>query len=157
MICLWIGKTYMAQTPLGDFKITTPKYPLLSQQAVTSKGIPVPYTNLQLNPYPNIQLDLFYSDNLSFQCTAPSTWLTNRCADPNTWLNHQLEKDVGYKVLQFITWWRSRSSLVIKPNDVQMQHLLQLKDELGQILFPVTICMNKTLLHMRNCAALDSP
>ena len=63
----------MAQTPLGDFKITTPKYPLLSQQAVTSKGIPVPYTNLQLNPYPNIQLDLFYSDNLSFQCTAPST------------------------------------------------------------------------------------
>ena len=26
----------------------------------------VPYTNLQLNPYPNIQLDLFCSDNLSF-------------------------------------------------------------------------------------------
>ena len=29
---------------------------------VTSKGIPVPYTNLQLNPYPNTQLDLFCSD-----------------------------------------------------------------------------------------------
>ena len=36
-----------------------------------------------------------------FQCTAPSTWLTN-CADPSTRLNHQLEKDVGCKVLQFI-------------------------------------------------------
>ena len=35
-------------------------------QAITSKGILVPYTNLQLNPYPNTQLDLFYSDNLSF-------------------------------------------------------------------------------------------
>ena len=37
-----------------------------------------------------------------FQCTAPSTWLTNRCADPSTRLNHQLEKVVGWKVLQFI-------------------------------------------------------
>ena len=73
MICLQMGKTYMAKTPPGDFKITTPENPLLSKQAVTSKGIPVPYTNLQLNPYPNTQLDLFYSDNFSFQCTAPST------------------------------------------------------------------------------------
>ena len=55
----------MTKTPLGDFKVTTPENPLLSKQAVTSKGIPVPYTNLQLNPYPNIQLDLFCSDNLS--------------------------------------------------------------------------------------------
>ena len=75
--CLWIGKTYMAKTLLGDFKVTTSENSLLSQQAITSKGISVPYTNLQLNPYPNIQLDLFCNDNLSFQCTAPSTWLTN--------------------------------------------------------------------------------
>ena len=60
-----MGKTYMAKTPPSDFKITTPENPLLSQQAVISKGIPVPYTNLQLNPYPNTQLDLFYSNNLS--------------------------------------------------------------------------------------------
>ena len=68
-----MGKIYMAKTPLGDFKVTTPENPLLSKQAVTSKGIPVPYTNLQLNPYPNTQLDLFCSDNLTFQHTAPST------------------------------------------------------------------------------------
>ena len=60
-----MGKTNIAKIPPGDFKVTTPEIPLLSQQAVTSKGIPIPYTNLQLNPYPNSQLNLFYSDNLS--------------------------------------------------------------------------------------------
>ena len=43
---------------MGEFKITTLENPLLSKQAVTSKGISVLYTNLQLNPYPNAQLDL---------------------------------------------------------------------------------------------------
>ena len=61
-----MGKTYTSKTPLGDFKVTTLENSLLSQLAVTSKGIAVPYTNLQLNPYPNTQLDLFCSDNLSF-------------------------------------------------------------------------------------------
>ena len=60
-----MGKTFKAKTPLSDFKVTILENPLLSQQAVTSKGIPVPYTNLQLNPYSNTQLDLFCSDNLS--------------------------------------------------------------------------------------------
>ena len=56
VICLQIGKTSKAKTPPGDFKVTTLENSLLSQQAVTSKRIPVPYTNLQLNPYPNTQL-----------------------------------------------------------------------------------------------------
>ena len=43
----------MAKTPPSDFKAITPKIPLLSQQAVISKRISVPYTNLQLNAYPN--------------------------------------------------------------------------------------------------------
>ena len=60
------GENHRGKTPPGDFKITTPENPLLSKQAVTSKGISVPYTNIQLNPYPNTQLDLFCSDNLSF-------------------------------------------------------------------------------------------
>ena len=108
------------KNPMGDFKVTTPENLLLSKQAVTNKGIPTPYTNLQLNPYPNIQLDLFYSDNLSFPCTAPSTWLTN-CADPSARLNHQLKKDICCKVLLFITRWRSRSSLVTKSYGIQTQ------------------------------------
>ena len=64
VICLRMGKTYMAKTPPSDFKVTTPKNLILSQQVVTNKGISVPYTNLLLNPYPNTQLDLFCSDNL---------------------------------------------------------------------------------------------
>ena len=66
VICLRMGKTYTAKTPSSDFQVTTPEIPLLSKQTVTSKGILVPYTNLQLNPYPNTQLDLFCNDNLSF-------------------------------------------------------------------------------------------
>ena len=65
VICLRMGKTNTAKTSLGDFKVTIPENPLLSKQAVTSKGISVPYTNQQLNPYPNTQLDLFCSDDLS--------------------------------------------------------------------------------------------
>ena len=66
MICLRMGKTYTAKILPGDFKVITLENSLLSQQAFTSKGITVPYINLQLNPYPNTHLDLFYSDNLSF-------------------------------------------------------------------------------------------
>ena len=57
MICLRMGETYRAKTPPGDFQVTTLEISLLSQQAVTSKRILVPYTNLQLNFYPNTQLD----------------------------------------------------------------------------------------------------
>ena len=59
-------KTNTVKTPSSDFNVTTPETSLLSQQTVTSKGILVLYTNLQLNPYPNTQLDLFCNDNLSF-------------------------------------------------------------------------------------------
>ena len=37
------GENLTAKTPPGDFQVTTPETPLLSQQAVTSKGITVPY------------------------------------------------------------------------------------------------------------------
>ena len=53
VICFRMGKTNSEKTPPGDFKVITPENPLLSKQAVTSKGIPVPYTNLRLNPYRN--------------------------------------------------------------------------------------------------------
>ena len=37
------GENLTAKTPPGDFQVTTPKTPLLSQQSVTSKGIQVLY------------------------------------------------------------------------------------------------------------------
>ena len=92
------------KTPPGDFQVTTPEIPLLSQQAVTSKRIPVPYTNLQLNPYPNIQLDLLCSDNFPFRCTAPK-YVTNQCTDSSTWLQSPTKEGC---------WLQSSS---VHPND----------------------------------------
>ena len=86
-----------------------------------------------------------------FQCTAPNTWLTNYM-DSNTRLYHQLEKDVGCKVLLFITRWRSWSFLVTKPYGVQTQQLLQEKEELGQTRFPVTLFF--TLVELCSCATV---
>ena len=37
------GENLTAKTPPGDFQVTTPETPLLSQQAVTSKESQVPY------------------------------------------------------------------------------------------------------------------
>ena len=66
----------MAKTPPGDFKVTILENLLLSKQVVTIKEISVPYSNLQLNPYPNTQLDLFCNDNLSFSMHN-SQYMTN--------------------------------------------------------------------------------
>ena len=43
VICLRMEKTLRAKTPPGDFQVTTPKTPLLSQQVVISKESQVPY------------------------------------------------------------------------------------------------------------------
>ena len=37
------GENLTAKISPSDFQVTTPETPLLSQQAVTSKGIQVPY------------------------------------------------------------------------------------------------------------------
>ena len=46
-----------------------------------------------------------------FQCMAPSKWLTNHCTDPSMRLTHQLKKDVGCKVLQFIHMMKIKNLL----------------------------------------------
>ena len=49
-----MGKINTAKTPPGDFKVTTSKIPLLSQQAITNKGISVliPTYSWTLTQYP---------------------------------------------------------------------------------------------------------
>ena len=143
VICLRMGKTNATKTPPGDFKVTTLEISLLSQQAVTSKWIPIPYTNLQLNLYPNTQLDFFSSDNFSFWCTTPNTWLTN-CADFSTWLQsltregcwlqsfsvHPNNKDLEDAWLQNITVHKHSNFFIRTIN-------------YGKIVSSVTICLNK--------------
>ena len=111
----------------------------------------IPTYSWTLTPIPNWTCSVMTISH--FQYTAPSTWFTN-CADPSTRLKHQLKKMLATKFFNSSKRWRPRSSLVTKSYGVQTQQLLQEKDELGQILSPVTICMNKTLLY--TCATFDS-
>ena len=85
----------------GDFQVTTPKTPLLSQQAVTSKGIPsiLPTYSWTLTPIPNWTCSVVTVP--LFDIWLPSTWLIN-CADPSTRLQSPTKKVVGCKVLQLI-------------------------------------------------------
>ena len=46
-----MGKNLTLKTLPGDFQVTTPETPLLSQQAVTSKESQVPY-QLTVEPLP---------------------------------------------------------------------------------------------------------
>ena len=38
-----MGKNLTAKTPSGDFQVTIPETPLLSQQVITSKESQIPY------------------------------------------------------------------------------------------------------------------
>ena len=91
----------MTKTPRGDFQVITPETPLLSQQAVTSKGIPstLPTYCWTLTPIPNWTCSIVTIP--LFDAWLPSSWLTNY-ADPSTRLQSPTKKFVGYKVLQFI-------------------------------------------------------
>ena len=96
-----MGKTYTAKTPPGDFQVTTPETPLLTQQTVTYKGIPstLPTYNWTLTLIPN--WTCFVVIVPFFDARLPIMWLTN-CADPSMRLKSSTKKVVGYEVLQFI-------------------------------------------------------
>ena len=79
-------------------------------------------TNLQLNPYPNTQLDLFCSDSSPFRCTTP-----------NTRLQSPTKKIVGCKVLQFIHTMKIKKMLGHKTLRCTYTTTSSIeKDELGQ-------------------------
>ena len=91
----------MAKTPPGDFQVTTPETPLLSQQVVTSKGIPstLPTYSWTLTPIPN--WTCFVVIVPLFDAWLQNMWLTS-CANPGTRLQTPTKKSVSCKVLQFI-------------------------------------------------------
>ena len=129
MICLRMGKTSKAKTLPGDFKVTTPKNPQLSQQVVTSKWILLPYADLHDWTYSVVTIS-------HFQCIAPSTWLTNRCTDPSMWLTTNLRRMLAAKFFSSSTWWRSRSSLVTNATASSKERWIRAN------LSPVKMCLN---------------
>ena len=126
------GENLIAKTPPGDFQATTPETPLLSQQAVRSKGIPSTLLTYSwtLTPIPNWNCSVVivpFSD-----ARLPSTWLTN-CADPSTRLQSTTKKIVGCKVLQFIHIMKIKKMLGHKTLQCKYTATsLREIDELGQ-------------------------
>ena len=66
VICLRMGKTTKTKPHQVNLRSLLPRIHYYHNKRLQVKRIPVPNINLQLNPYPNTQLDLFCSDNLSF-------------------------------------------------------------------------------------------
>ena len=104
------GENLTTKTSLGDFQVTTPETPLLSQQAVTSKWIPSTLltNSWTFTPIPN--WTCFVVIVPFFDAQLLSTWLTN-CTDPRAQLQSPTKKVVGYKVLQFIHTMKIRKIL----------------------------------------------
>ena len=96
-----MGKNLTAKIPPGDFQVTTPETPLLSQQAVTSKGIPstLPTYSWTFTPIPNWTCSIVTV--LLSNAWLPSTWLTIVWI-PVRDFKTPTKKIVGCKVLQFI-------------------------------------------------------
>ena len=143
VICLRMEKTYTAKTPPGDFKVTTPEIHYYQNKRVQVKESQylIPIYSWTLTPIPNWTCSVVAISH--FQCTAPNTWLTNY-TNPSTRLDHQLEKDVGYKVLQFINTMKITKLLGYKTlrrtNAVASSSERWTRANLS----PVTICLNKT-------------
>ena len=95
------GENQMAKTPPGNFQVTTPETPLLSQQAITSKGISstLPTYSWTRTPIPNWTCSVVTVP--LFDARLPSTWRTV-ARIPVRDFKTPTEKIVGCKVLQFI-------------------------------------------------------
>ena len=127
VICLRMGKTYRQKPHWVIFKSPLSKLHYYHNKQLQVRN-PKYFTNLQLNPYPNTQLDLFCSDSSPFQCTAPK-YMINGCADPSTRLqNTNLKRLLATKFFSSSTRWRSGRCLVRKPYGANTQQLLQEKE-----------------------------
>ena len=111
----------------------------------------IPTYSWTLTPIPNWTCSVVTISH--FQCTAPSMWLTNQCTDLSMWLTTNLRRMLVAKFFSSSTRWRSWSSLVTKPYGVQMQQLLDEKDELGQIVFGHNMLMKNLCIKLHLLAS----
>ena len=136
------GENLTAKIPLGDFQVTTPETPLLSQQAVTSKGITsiLPTYSWTLIPIPHWTCSVVTVS--LFDAWLSSTWLSN-CANPNTQLQSPTKKVVGCKVFQFIHTMKIKKMFGHKT--LRCTYTATSSQEWwtrARTSFPITICLN---------------
>ena len=132
VICLLIGKNLTAKTPPGDFQVITLETPLLSQQTVTSKGIPSTLLTYSwtLTPIPNWTCSIV-TVPLS-DARLPCTWLTV-ARIPVRDFKTPTKKIIGCKVLQFIHTMKIKKMLGHKTLRCKYTATSSRKrDELGQ-------------------------
>ena len=122
----------MAKTPLGDFQVTTSETPLLSQQAITSKGIPstLPTYSWTFTPIPNWTCSVV-TVPLS-DAWLPSTWLIVAWI-PIHDFKKTIKKIVSCKIFQFIHTMKIKKMLGHKT--LRCKYITtssRERDELGQ-------------------------
>ena len=143
VVCLQMGKTTKAKPHLVNLRslLSRIQYYQNKRLQVKESQYLISTYNWTLTPIQN--WTCFVVTISSFQCIAPSMWLTNWCIDPNIWLTTNLRRMLAAKFFSSSTRWRLWSSMVIKPYSVQTQQLVQEKDELGYMSL-VIICLWKS-------------
>ena len=126
------GEKPNGKNPTEYFQVITPETPLLSQQAITSKGIPSTLLTYSwtLTPIPN--WTCFVVTVPLSDARLPSTWLTIMRI-PIRDFKTPTEKIVGYKVLQFIHTMKIKKMLGHKTLRCKYTTISSReRDELGQ-------------------------
>ena len=139
-----MGKNLTAKTPSGDFQVTTPKTPLLSQQAVKSKEISstLPTYSWTLTPILNWTCSVVTVPISNARL--PSTWLTvaripvrdfNNTNWEDCWLQsssvHPHNEDQE-------NVWSQNPTMQIHSNFFKRKRWTR-----SRTLSPITICLNK--------------
>ena len=121
------GKNLTAETPPGDFQVTTLETPLLSQQVVSSKGISSTLSTYSwtLTPIPN--WTCFIVTVVLSDARLPSTWLTV-AQIPVRDFKTPTKKIVSCKVHQFIHTMKIKKMLSHKYTATSSRE----RDELSQ-------------------------
>ena len=139
-----MGKNLTAKTPLGDFQVTTPETPLLSQQAVTSKRISsiLPIYSWTLTPIPN--WTCFVVTVPLSDARLPSTWLTVaripvRNFNNTNWEDCRLQNSLVHPHDENQEdVWSQNPTAQIHSNFFKRKRWTR-----SRTLSPVTICLNK--------------
>ena len=138
------GENLTAKTPQGDFQVTTPETPLLSQQVVTSKWIPstLPTYSWTLTLIPN--WTCFVVTVPLSDARLPSTWLTVaripvRNFNNTNWEDCRLQNSLVHPHDENQEdVWSQNPTAQIHSNFFKRKRWTR-----SRTLSPVTICLNK--------------
>ena len=113
-------ENHWGKIPPSEFKITTPKNPLLSitngykYKESYQTLWPISKFQPRVEPLPQYLIGLVLQQQFLHSMYESQYVINQWCTDPSTWLTHQLEEDCWLQSSSVHQQWRSRSSLVTK-------------------------------------------